>query len=85
MLGILLYCYKIEYKKRILFILNYKTMGALLDKVIQVLKIMPFVLYFAKNNKIKIDSEQEQFEDEWGQFCDISKKPLHNNNRDKPS
>ena len=84
MLGILLYCYKIEYKKRILFILNYKTMGALLDKVIQVLKIMPFVLYFTKNNKLKVEKELEQFEDEWGQFCEIE-KPLHNNNRDKPS
>ena len=47
-------------------------MGALLDKVIQVLKIMPFILYFKKNNKIKLDSAQEQIEDEWGQFCDIS-------------
>ena len=56
-------------------------MGALLDKVIQVLKIMPFVLYFTKNNKIKFDSEQEQFEDEWGQFCEIE-KPLYNNNRE---
>jgi hypothetical protein len=60
-------------------------MGVLFAKVIQVLKIMPFILYFTKNNKIKLDSEKEQFEDEWGQFCDISKKPLHNNNRDKPS
>ena len=58
-------------------------MGALLSKVIQVLKIMPFILYFTKNNKIKFDSEQEQFEDEWGQFCEIE-KPLHNNNRDNP-
>jgi len=46
-------------------------MGALLGKVIQVLKIMPFILYFTKNNKIKFDSEQELFEDEWGQFCEI--------------
>ena len=59
-------------------------MGALLDKVIQVLKIMPFVLYFTKNNKLKVEKELEQFEDEWGQFCEIE-KPLHNNNRDKPS
>tara|TARA_B000000441_G_C21615118_1_gene274076 strand:+ start:292 stop:471 length:180 start_codon:yes stop_codon:yes gene_type:complete len=58
-------------------------MGALLGKVIQVLKIMPFILYFTKNNKIKFDSEQELFEDEWGQFCEIE-KPLHNNNRDNP-
>ena len=58
-------------------------MGALLSKVIQVLKIMPFILYFTKNNKIKFDSEQELFEDEWGQFCEIE-KPLHNNNRDNP-
>jgi len=56
-------------------------MGALLDKVIQVLKIMPLILYFTKNNKIKFDSEQEQFEDEWGQFCEIE-KPLYNNNRE---
>ena len=58
-------------------------MGALFAKIIQVLKIMPLILYFTKNNKIKFDSEQEQFEDEWGQFCEIE-KPLHNNNRDKP-
>ena len=58
-------------------------MGALLAKVIQVLKIMPLILYFTKNNKIKFDSEQEQFEDEWGQFCEIEKH-LHNNNRDNP-
>ena len=58
-------------------------MGGLLAKVIQVLKIMPLILYFTKNNKIKFDSEQEQFEDEWGQFCEIE-KPLYNHNRDKP-
>ena len=58
-------------------------MGAFLAKVIQVLKIMPLILYFTKNNKIKFDSEQEQFEDEWGQFCEIE-KPLYNHNRDKP-
>jgi len=58
-------------------------MGALLAKVIQVLKIMPLILYFTKNNKIKFDSEQEQFEDEWGQFCEIE-KPLYKHNRDKP-
>ena len=56
-------------------------MGSLLGKVIQVLKIMPFILYFTKNNKIKFDSEQEQFEEEWGQFTDIS-KPLYNDNRE---
>ncbi len=58
-------------------------MGAFLAKVIQVLKIMPLILYFTKNNKIKFDSEQEQFEDEWGQFCEIE-KPLYKHNRDKP-
>ena len=56
-------------------------MGALFAKVIQVLKIMPIILYFTKNNKIKLDSEQEKFEDEWGQFTDIS-KPLYNDNRE---
>tara|TARA_B100000902_G_scaffold176842_1_gene170478 strand:+ start:341 stop:523 length:183 start_codon:yes stop_codon:yes gene_type:complete len=59
-------------------------MGALFAKIIQVLKIMPLILYFTKNNKLKSEQEPEPFEDEWGQFCDISKKPLHNNNRDKP-
>jgi hypothetical protein len=59
-------------------------MGALLDKVIQVLKIIPLILYFTKNNKLKVEKKLEQFEDEWGQFCEIE-KPLHNNNRDKPS
>jgi hypothetical protein len=60
-------------------------MGALFAKVIQVLKIMPIILYFTKNNKLKQEpAEPEPFEEDWGQFCDISKKPLHNNNRDKP-
>ena len=58
-------------------------MGALFAKIIQVLKIMPIILYFTKNNKLKVEKEPELFEDEWGQFCEIE-KPLHNNNRDKP-
>ena len=58
-------------------------MGALFAKVIQVLKIMPLILYFTKNNKLKAESEPETFEDEWGQFCEIE-KPLYNHNRDKP-
>ena len=56
-------------------------MGALFAKVIQVLKIMPIILYFTKNNKLKVEKEPEPFEDEWGQFCEIE-KPLYNNNRD---
>lgn len=62
-------------------------MGTLFAKVIQVLKIMPFILYFTKGNKLKQEPPESDllFEDDWGQFCDISKKPLHNNNRDKPS
>tara|TARA_B100001758_G_C18188089_1_gene493114 strand:- start:489 stop:671 length:183 start_codon:yes stop_codon:yes gene_type:complete len=59
-------------------------MGAFIAKIIQVLKIMPLILYFTKNNKLKPEQEQDLFEEDWGQFCDISKKPLHNNNRDKP-
>ena len=58
-------------------------MGALFAKIIQVLKIMPIILYFTKNNKLKVEKETEPFEDEWGQFCEIEKH-LHNNNRDKP-
>ena len=61
-------------------------MGALFFKVIHVLKIMPFILYFTKGNKLKQEPpEPDLFEDDWGQFCDISKKPLHNNNRDNPT
>ena len=58
-------------------------MGALFAKVIQVLKIMPIILYFTKNNKLKSEQEPDPFEDEWGQFCEIE-KPLYNHNRDKP-
>tara|TARA_B100001996_G_C18511126_1_gene535409 strand:- start:561 stop:797 length:237 start_codon:yes stop_codon:yes gene_type:complete len=71
-------------------IINYKllfiiktSMGALFAKVIQVLKIMPIILYFTKNNKLKLEQEPDPFEDEWGQFCEIE-KPLYNHNRDKP-
>ena len=60
-------------------------MGALFAKVIQVLKIMPLILYFTKGNKLKTDpADPEPFEDEWGQFCEIE-KPLYNHNRDNTS
>ena len=59
-------------------------MGTLFAKVIQVLKIMPIILYFTKGNKLKQEPpESDLFEDEWGQFCEIE-KPLYNHNRDKP-
>ena len=47
-------------------------------------KIIELVLYFTKINKIKKESHKKsnQFEDEWGQFCDIS-KPLYNYNKDR--
>lgn len=58
-------------------------MGALFVKAIQVLKIMPFILYFTKGNKLKPEPvEPDMFEEEWGQFCDIS-KPLYNYNKDR--
>ena len=62
-------------------------MGALFAKVIQVLKIMPFILYFTKGNKLKQEPvESDLFEDDWGQFCDISEqKPFNNHNRDNPT
>ena len=56
-------------------------MGALFAKVIQVLKIMPIILYFTKGNKLK--QEPEPFEEDWGQFCEIE-KPFNNHNRDNP-
>ena len=59
-------------------------MGALFAKIIQVLKIIPIILYFTKDNKLKQEPEPDHFEEDWGQFCDISKKPLHNHNREKP-
>jgi hypothetical protein len=41
------------------------------------------MLYFTKKKSIRaIDNKIEQFEDEWGQFCEIDKKYLHNSNRD---
>ena len=59
-------------------------MGTLFAKVIQVLKIMPLILYFTKGNKLKQEPiETDLFEDDWGQFCEIE-KPLYNHNRDKP-
>ena len=58
-------------------------MGALFAKVIQVLKIMPLILYFTKGNKLKQEPiETDLFEDDWGQFCEIE-KPFNNHNRDK--
>ena len=60
-------------------------MGALFAKVIQVLKIMPFILYFTKGNKLKQEPvETDLFEDDWGQFCEIE-KPFNNHNRDNPT
>ena len=59
-------------------------MGTLFAKVIQVLKIMPLILYFTKGNKLKQEPiETDLFEDDWGQFCEIE-KPFNNHNRDKP-
>ena len=50
-------------------------MCSLIDKIAQILSIM---LYFTKNNLIKPpDNKVEQFEDEWGQFCEIDKKIFH--------
>ena len=54
-------------------------MCSLIDKIIQILSTM---LYFIKKNSIRTDNKIEQFEDEWGQFCEIDKKYLNNSNRD---
>jgi len=55
-------------------------MCSLIDKIIQILSTM---LYFTKKKSIRaIDNKIEQFEDEWGQFCEIDKKILHKSNRD---
>ena len=55
-------------------------MCSLIDKIIQILSTM---LYFTKKKSIRaIDNKIEQFEDEWGQFCEIDKKYLHKSNRD---
>jgi hypothetical protein len=61
-------------------------MGSIIVKIIQVLKIMPFILYFTKKNAVRIistDNKIENFEDEWGQFCEIEPLYLHKRNRDK--
>ena len=57
----------------------YINMCSLIDKIIQILSTM---LYFTKKKSIRADNKIEQFEDEWGQFCEIDKKYLHNSNRD---
>tara|TARA_R110001592_G_scaffold66733_1_gene204966 strand:- start:603 stop:794 length:192 start_codon:yes stop_codon:yes gene_type:complete len=60
-------------------------MGSIIVKIFQVLKILPFILYLTKKNVVRTistDNKIENFEDEWGQFCEIDKKSLHNSNRD---
>jgi hypothetical protein len=79
--GILCYFYKIEnkiYKLYLYLYLKLNTrMGTLYSKIIEL------VLYFTKINEIKKEScKEDKFEDEWGQFCDIS-KPLYNYNKDR--
>lgn len=61
-------------------------MGSIIVKIIQVLKIMPFIMYFTKKNVIRTistDNKIEKFEEEWGQFCDLEPLYLHKGNRDK--
>ena len=57
-------------------------MGSIIVKIIQVLKIMPFIMYFTKKNVVRTIST-DKFEEEWGQFCDLEPLYLHKGNRDK--
>ena len=54
-------------------------MCSLIDKIMQILSTM---LYFTKKNAVRTDNKIEQFQDGWGQFCEIDKKILHKSNRD---